>query len=808
MPKSLQAIGNDALQKVPAPLQRVLHGLNVQFGQENGPVSAMAGGTGPGNPSVLAGVQQGSPNRISVMNPDSFAKNAPQLVAHEGMHLWQNNLPPALQAKIPQDDPNNPYQVASTDKVRSLLNQGKNILSLPKEQESATMQYYQAQGGDQSAPKEMQNTYGKLGQTMNAIPQSQIDMTDPNAKEINTHPRAPLPPIMNYAQDTYQKGQPAPGDDYSQQTMVASHPRGLVAAGNLPIWNRPTIQNANGSHSSELSFSREDNGKEVLVPSIVSGKFMTPDGKMPPLGSQDKSGKYIPTPEEKAMQDRAWQHYENTGENLGKFANPDDADAYANVLHNRGGYNYGTPSSIMDPTSPLASALNTHPRAPLAPPPDVPGMNYATDTYQKGQPAPGDDPYAAYANKPATEDPYASYANQASTPEQPEDDRNAFQKRVDSATSTPSTSGPRWLDAFGRRTAQNVLAPVAHPLQTLQGVAASTQPTGYEGAIPGGGELAPLVMHGLKGLYDSYKQGGLPSVLGDVAGGTILGELTGGALRGAAEPVGNLLKSGGAKLDNAVLGSTVGDMQRGANPGAGLSQNRIWGFSQNKLLGDINKRVPEVTAENRDILAQANPNIRINRSDAIAQPFNDEIGSATDPMTGAAMPSQISKALKTRNSLLNELDPTTGAITTGMRDPFVSPLQAAQLKSNIYKMTDYDNPSRSAFSNNALKGSAHNLKDAIETAVPESQASGQNLHNLMSAKDLLQPRVLGTRAIPASREALLSHAVTGLGTGVGSLMDAAGAGGLNLARILRAPLLAPGLGAGTYSAIPTLRQSQ
>lgn len=439
----------------------------------------------------------------------------------------------------------------------------------------------------------------------------------------------------------------------------------------------------------------------------------------------------------------------------------------------------------------------------------------ATDN-KKGQPAPGDDDIdlsAGLSPAPtkttgASDDIDLSAGLSGGAQSAPDDDRNAFQKRVDSATSTPSTEGPRWLDSFGRRTAQNVLAPIAHPIETIKGMAASTQPTGYEGAVPGGGELAPLVMHGLKGLYDSYRQGGIPSVAGDVAGGAILGELTGGAMRGAAEPVGNLLKSGGAKLDNAVLGSTVGDMQRGADPGAGLSQNRIWGFSQNKLLGDINKRVPEVTAENRDILAQANPNIRINRSDAIAQPFNDEINSATDPITGAAMPSQVSKALKTRNSLLNELDPTTGAITTGMRDPFISPLQAAQLKSNIYKMTDYDSPMRAAFSNNALKGSAHNLKDAIETAVPESQASGQNLHNLMSAKDLLQPRVLGTRAIPASREALLSHAVTGLGTGTASLMDAAGSGGLNLARILRAPLLAPGAGGATYSAIPNSRQNQ
>ena len=120
------------------------------------------------------------------------------------------------------------------------------------------------------------------------------------------------------------------------RTMVVPHPKGLVEAGSLPIDNRPTVQNANGSHSSELSFSREDNGREVLVPSVVDGKFMTPDGKMPPLGHKDAGGKYVPTPEEKAMQDRAWQHYKDSGENLGKFDSPANADAYANLLHLRG----------------------------------------------------------------------------------------------------------------------------------------------------------------------------------------------------------------------------------------------------------------------------------------------------------------------------------------------------------------------------------------------------------------------------------------------------------------------------------------
>jgi hypothetical protein len=112
-----------------------------------------------------------------------------------------------------------------------------------------------------------------------------------------------------------------------ESTMASPDPRGMVEPGNLDIRNRPTIQNADGSHSSEYSVSFEDDkGREVLVPTIVDGKFLTPDGKKPPEGSA----------EEKAMFNRAWQHYQQTGENLGKFDNPENADAYAQILHSRG----------------------------------------------------------------------------------------------------------------------------------------------------------------------------------------------------------------------------------------------------------------------------------------------------------------------------------------------------------------------------------------------------------------------------------------------------------------------------------------
>lgn len=109
--------------------------------------------------------------------------------------------------------------------------------------------------------------------------------------------------------------------------------KGLVAPGNIPIWNRPAVKNADGSHSSEFSTSFIDEnknspyfGKEVLVPTVVAGKFLTPDGTKPPEGSQA----------EHDMMEKARAHYEQTGQHLGVFDSPQSADKYSQQLHSRG----------------------------------------------------------------------------------------------------------------------------------------------------------------------------------------------------------------------------------------------------------------------------------------------------------------------------------------------------------------------------------------------------------------------------------------------------------------------------------------
>lgn len=85
----------------------------------------------------------------------------------------------------------------------------------------------------------------------------------------------------------------------------------LVEPGNIDLDHRPVVINDDDSYSTVESFSfGDENGNEILIPMVA------PDGSMFP------------------SQDAAIDYYYRTGQNLGKFTNPDAADSYAEVLHN------------------------------------------------------------------------------------------------------------------------------------------------------------------------------------------------------------------------------------------------------------------------------------------------------------------------------------------------------------------------------------------------------------------------------------------------------------------------------------------
>ena len=86
--------------------------------------------------------------------------------------------------------------------------------------------------------------------------------------------------------------------------------------GNIDLNSREVVQNDDGSISTEASFSfyDEDTGKEVLIPTVINGQFVS--------------------------EDEAIEHYYQTGEYLGRFDTPEEADEYAERLHNRQDWYY------------------------------------------------------------------------------------------------------------------------------------------------------------------------------------------------------------------------------------------------------------------------------------------------------------------------------------------------------------------------------------------------------------------------------------------------------------------------------------
>jgi hypothetical protein len=91
---------------------------------------------------------------------------------------------------------------------------------------------------------------------------------------------------------------------------------GQYGRGNIDLNNRSVVYNSDGSISTEQSFSfyDEDTGKEVLIPTVINGRIVS--------------------------EDEAIDHYYQTGEYLGMFDTPQEADEYAEMLHNRQDWYY------------------------------------------------------------------------------------------------------------------------------------------------------------------------------------------------------------------------------------------------------------------------------------------------------------------------------------------------------------------------------------------------------------------------------------------------------------------------------------
>src|SRR4051812_46971689 len=108
------------------------------------------------------------------------------------------------------------------------------------------------------------------------------------------------------------------------RNRVRSHPPlyvvpgptpGLIVRGNLDIWRRPVVRNANGSLSTVKSVSWN-------VPVNLGGRTRNLEVLMPEvIGNRVVSAR------------AALQHFQNTGEHLGMFDDAAHANQYGTRLH-------------------------------------------------------------------------------------------------------------------------------------------------------------------------------------------------------------------------------------------------------------------------------------------------------------------------------------------------------------------------------------------------------------------------------------------------------------------------------------------
>ena len=95
-------------------------------------------------------------------------------------------------------------------------------------------------------------------------------------------------------------------NDYENVTIFSDNTP-YYGKGNIDLNNRPVVKNKDGSISTVRSMSFEEDGKEVLIPTVVNGKVVS--------------------------NDEAIKHYYETGEYLGKFDTVEEANKYAEKLH-------------------------------------------------------------------------------------------------------------------------------------------------------------------------------------------------------------------------------------------------------------------------------------------------------------------------------------------------------------------------------------------------------------------------------------------------------------------------------------------
>ena len=136
--------------------------------------------------------------------------------------------------------------------------------------------------------------------------------------------------------------------DYLTPSMP--NPPGMVERGNINLSERDAnIDNGDGTNSTVATFSINEDGKEILLPTVIPDKA---------------SGGW-----RKVSEDEAVAYYHETGQHLGKFNTPEQADDYAEALHEDQATRFaapGLPENSDDAPSGVVSDIQANPTADVA----------------------------------------------------------------------------------------------------------------------------------------------------------------------------------------------------------------------------------------------------------------------------------------------------------------------------------------------------------------------------------------------------------------------------------------------------------
>ena len=147
--------------------------------------------------------------------------------------------------------------------------------------------------------------------------------------------------------ETYKKWT---GYGKTYDTVKSQYEKDKYGKGNIDLTNRPVFKNIDGTISTVESISINENGKEILIPTVIKDE----KGRPKRLSDED-----------------AIKHYRKTGEYLGKFNTVEEADEYAQSLHIDQEWFYSVAPDINTDEQKVFDKYNLNP------------MTFSQDDYEK-----------------------------------------------------------------------------------------------------------------------------------------------------------------------------------------------------------------------------------------------------------------------------------------------------------------------------------------------------------------------------------------------------------------------------------------